>query len=233
MKKIGMVQCDMAWNPWEGCHKVSAGCRSCYMFTMKLGKGEDPGAVVRSEEQFQAPFKWPKPQKVFVCSMSDWFVPDADQWRDEAWEIIRQTPQHIYMILTKYVERIADHLPEGWPFPNVYLGATVEDQETADARLPYLLKVEAAARFINAEPLLGPLNLTPFMDWKSFMRWIDANWNGEFQCKVGDGPPINWVTVGQEIGPDARYMDSEWLRPLVGQVRRVGAEFFYKQDARI
>lgn len=232
-RRIGLTQADMTWNPWEGCHKVSAGCRLCYMFAKKMVKGEDPTVVMRSDANFQAPLSWDRPKKVFVCSLSDWFLPDADPWRPEAWEIIRQTPQHIYMIVTKYSERIAEHLPEGWPFPNVYLGVTVEDQETADERIPHLLATEGVARFVNAEPLLGPLNLAPFMDRKSFLAWAVKARKGRVECKVEADPAINWVTVGQELGPDARYMDQEWLRPLVGQVRRVGADFFYKQDARI
>lgn len=229
-KRIGLTPADMTWNPWQGCHKVSAGCRLCYMFIKKAAKGEDPTVVTRSDVDFQAPLSWDRPKKVFVCSLSDWFVPEADDWRPEAWEIVRQTPQHIYMIVTKYAERMEACLPEGWPLPNVYLGVSVEDQATADERIPRLLAINVAARFVNAEPLLGSLNLAPFMDRKSYAAWRTAL---HPSSKATSDPAINWVTVGQELGPDARYMDQEWLRPLVGQVRRVGADFFYKQDARM
>ena len=110
------------YNPWLGCTKVSPGCKHCYMFDYMWRIGLDPETVVRAKQgTFNAPLKWHRPmnafppshpQYVFTCSLSDFFHKDADPWRDEAWEIIRRTPNLTYQILTKRPERIAGHLPK-------------------------------------------------------------------------------------------------------------------------
>ncbi len=125
---------DATWNPWRGCTKVSAGCANCYMFREQIHYGRDPSVVVRSQTTFADPLKWKSPRVVFTCSWSDWFHEAADPWRDEAWDIIRRTPQHTYLVLTKRTGRIARHLPWaafGDPWPNVWLGTSIENQETA------------------------------------------------------------------------------------------------------
>lgn len=105
---------DATWNPWMGCHRVSPGCAHCYMYSYMKRVGRDPETVVRSKTTFRDPLKWREPRTVFTCSLSDFFHEAADEWRPEAWEIIRQTPQHRYLVLTKRPERIRDHLPEGY-----------------------------------------------------------------------------------------------------------------------
>jgi len=101
-----------------GCHKVSAGCAKCYMFRDQIRYGKDPNIVRRAaQSSFTNPLKWAKNGKVplggriFTCSWSDWFIEEADEWRDEAWSIIKQTPDFIYLILTKRTENIKDRLP--------------------------------------------------------------------------------------------------------------------------
>lgn len=99
------------WNPWTGCSKVSPGCKNCYMFRILRRRGRDPEIVIRSKSTFNDPLRWKEPMMVFTCSMSDFFHETADPWRDEAWDIIRRTPQHTYQILTKRPERILECLP--------------------------------------------------------------------------------------------------------------------------
>lgn len=128
---------DATWNPWRGCDKVSPGCAHCYMFRDQERYGRDPSTVVRAADPtFYAPVRKPSWERqrasaivargrhlVFTCSWSDWFHPDADEWRDEAWSIIRDTPASTYQILTKRPERMADHLPDDWGegYPNVWV----------------------------------------------------------------------------------------------------------------
>ena len=103
---------DHTWNPWQGCRKVSPGCLNCYMYRDKKRYGQDPATVVRSKPPtFNKPLKWHDPAKVFVCSWSDFFIEDADEWRDDAWEIMRRTPHLTYQILTKRPRNIKDRLP--------------------------------------------------------------------------------------------------------------------------
>lgn len=108
---------DATWNPWQGCRKVSQGCKNCYMYAEKTRYGQDPATVVRSKDAtFYAPFKWEKQavkageqRKVFTCSWSDFFIEEADTWRDEALAIIAMTPHLTYQILTKRPERMLDY----------------------------------------------------------------------------------------------------------------------------
>ena len=199
----GIAWTNKTWNPWQGCHKVSSGCANCYMFSEKKRYGQDPAMVVRSKPPtFNAPKKWKDPALVFTCSWSDFFIEEADAWRPEAWEIIRATPHLTYQVLTKRPERIAAHLPSGWPFPNVWLGVTTEHQEAADARVPLLLQTEAAVRFVSCEPLVGRVVLRGGIDW---------------------------VIVGGESGAAARPCEWNWIRDVVEQCQRGGVPVFVKQ----
>ena len=103
--------CDCTWNPWQGCRHVSPGCDHCYMYTWMRRWGWDPTVVRRSKTTFRDPLRWHEPRRIFTCSLSDFFIQDADLWRPEAWEIIRQTPQHTYLILTKRPQLIRARLP--------------------------------------------------------------------------------------------------------------------------
>jgi protein gp37 len=146
---------------------------------------------------------------IFTCSMSDWFHKDADPWRDEAWAIIKATPHHTYQILTKRPGRMARHLPADWGdgYPNVWLGVSVESQKQT-FRIRQLRDVPARVRFVSAEPLLGPLDLSH-----------------------GGLVGIHWLIVGGESGPDGvrREMDLQWPLDLQFDCRDAGTAFFFKQ----
>ena len=108
------------WNPWVGCHKISQGCKFCYMFDGMTRYKRNPNTVVRTKT-WRDVQKWNqeasqagKPALVFTCSWSDWFHAAADSWRDEVWDVIRRNGTLIFQILTKRPERIADHLPADW-----------------------------------------------------------------------------------------------------------------------
>ena len=212
-----------AANPWMGCTKVSAGCDNCYMFTEQRRYGNDPEVVRRSKTKFADPLKWTEPKVIFTCSWSDWFHKDADPWRDEAWDIIRRTPQHTYQILTKRPGRIKRHLPADWGdgYPNVWLGTSVESHEFAN-RIRPLVEAPAAIHFLSCEPLLGPLSLRwgLWHDWPPRPASVDHL----------DGlRMLDWVIVGGESGPNARPMDIEWARELQRQCAEAGVAFFLKQ----
>lgn len=212
------------WNPWQGCAKVSPGCAHCYMFRDKERFGQDPTVVVRSKPAtFLAPLKEKSPRIIFTCSWSDFFHVDADPWREEAWDVIRRTPHHIYQVLTKRPERIADHLPSDWGkrgYPNVWLGTSVENQRWA-SRIPLLLSVPAAVHWISAEPLLGPLDLT------TVYRDAMDETHGVPVLLAGGG--LDWVVVGGESGKEHRPMNLDWARTLRDQCVRAGVAFHFKQ----
>jgi protein gp37 len=175
------------------------------MFREKRQYGQDPERVVRSKTKFYDPLKWPDPAFVFTCSWSDFFIAEADQWRDEAWDIIRRTPHLTYQILTKRPARIRTHLPSDWPFTNVWLGVSIESRQYL-YRADVLPEIPATVRFLSLEPLLedlGPLNLSG----------------------------IGWVIIGGESGPKHRPFEIPWLESIVQQCREAHVPVFVKQDS--
>lgn len=166
--------------------------------------GRDFREVRRSSPAtFNAPLRWKEGRRIFTCSISDFFIEEADAWRDEAWEIIRQTPQHTYQILTKRPERIAEHLA-WYPLPNVWLGTSVENQKYAEERIPILTSISAKVHFLSVEPMLGPVSLEGFRK-------------------------VEWVICGGESGPNFRPMDLDWARRIRDQCIASGVPFFFKQ----
>jgi protein gp37 len=243
-EKTGISWTDATWNCWQGCHKVSAGCKNCYMFSEKTRYGQNPNVVIRSSDTtFNAPLKWAKNpakyghiKRVFVDSWSDFFIEEADPWRAEAWEIMRNTPQFIYQLCTKRPERIAKCLPPDWEqgYPNVWLLTSTENQAAADLRIPILLSIPAIVHGISAEPLLGPIDL----------QYPKSIWpNGPAMCCSGfecgcQGLPIDpplmwgleWVIVGGESGTNARPMISTWADDIRRQCEASRVAFFFKQN---
>lgn len=225
-KNSGIDWTDHTWNPWQGCRKVSPGCAHCYMYRDKERYGQDPATVVRSKPgTFNAPLHWKDPAKVFVCSWSDFFIEDADAWRDEAWEIMRQTPHLTYMLLTKRAENIQDRLPSDWPLKNVWLGVTAENQDQLESRLPYLLVTGAVVKFVSVEPMLGDMSFR----WGG---WISYPSNPTGSEEYDSLRVLDWVICGGESGPDARKMKPEWAAQLKRQCAEAGVPFFMKQMSR-
>lgn len=206
---------DKTWNPWRGCTKVSPGCAHCYMFTAQERYGRDPEVVTRTKT-WGDPLKWQREAerlntryRVFTCSWSDFFHEAADEWRDEAWDIIRRTPNLTYQILTKRPERVAACLPSDWDrrerWAHVWLGTSIENNAFI-GRADKLREINAAVRFISAEPLLSALT--------------DLNLDD-----------IHWLIVGGESGPGYRPMEVGWVRDLREKAKRSGTAFFFKQSA--
>ena len=205
--KTGIEWTDKTWNPWRGCHKVSQGCKNCYMFREQKQYGHNPNIVMRSKTTFDDPLKWKEPAKVFVNSWSDFFIEEADPWRAEVWDIIRRTPHLIYQILTKRPENIPVGLPNDWGhgYPNVWIGVSAEDQPNADKRVSILVNVPAVIRFVSAEPLLG---------FTSYLPWLSK---------------LDWIIVGGESGPNYRPMYPYWARSIRDECKEAGVTFFMKQ----
>jgi protein gp37 len=203
---------DATWNPWMGCEKVSPGCAHCYMYREQRQYGHDPSAIRRSKTKFNDPLRWAEPRLVFTCSWSDWFHPGADEWRGEAWEIIRDTPHLTYQVLTKRPELIEGRLPSDWGdgYPNVWLGVSIENSRFT-WRADELRSVRAAVRFISAEPLVGSL-----FESSGKRRPLELD-------------QIDWVIVGGESGPGSRRLDIEWVDEIAAACDSSGAAFFMKQ----
>jgi protein gp37 len=232
---------EATWNPWQGCHKVSAGCKHCYMFREKKQYGQNPAVVIRSKPHtFKMPLRLKTAARVFTCSWSDFFIEEADEWRLEAWDIIAKTPHLTYQILTKRPERMLDHLPYKWAhgqepgWPNVWLGVSVEDQATADARIPLLLQTPAAVRWVSYEPALGPVDFETIrvpLAGESY-KTISALHATDALDRGTPQPRLDWIVVGGESGPGARPFDLAWARQTIAQGRASGVPVFAKQFGR-
>ena len=201
---------DATWNPWHGCKKVSPGCKYCYMYRDKVTYGQDGKFVQKGKTTFKLPLTWKTGRLIFTCSWSDWFIDVADEWRPEALEIIRQTPQHIYQILTKRPERIKENLPEWFDeiADRVWMGVSIESQDYVD-RINYLLDIPCI-KFVSFEPLLEEI------------KWTDIMNN------------LDWVIIGGESGNDNgdhlyRPMKIEWMEKLVDDARLYDKPVFIKQ----
>jgi protein gp37 len=211
-EKTGIEWTDATWNPWMGCLKVSPGCKQCYMYRDMKRYGRNPKVVTRSKTTFNNPLKWAKGShepgtKIFTCSWSDWFIEQADEWRDEAWDIIRHSP-FTYQILTKRTENIPDRLPHDWGdgWPNVWLGVSVETSAYYD-RLWELAEIPAAVRFISYEPALGPVDFAPALSSKKYQ----------------------WLISGGESGYDPRPAQMDWFREARDVARWFSVAYFHKQ----
>ena len=220
-KETSIAWTSATCNFWVGCIKVSKACKFCYMYRDRERYGHDPKIVVRTKPNtFNAPLKWKEPMLIFTNSWSDFFIAEADNWREDAWNVIRATPQHQWQILTKRPERIKECLPDDWGsgYPNVWLGASVEDQENAELRIPILIDIPAKIRFLSVEPLLDKVDLSKWLT-NSKLSWIITG--GE----SGNG------SVPNEKGVKYGYRECkiEWIKEVVSQCKANNIAVFVKQ----
>lgn len=213
---------DLVWNPVTGCSKVSAGCENCYAERLanRFWRGRKFTDVRCHEERLNQPLTWKKPALVFVNSMSDLFHPKVPTgFIYDCWKVMEAAPWHTFLILTKRPQKMRTMLRGAiWghenPLPNVWLGVSIEDQKTADYRIPLLLQTPAALRFVSAEPLLEEIDLSAYMRGRGERR---------------DLPWLDWVICGGESGPKKRPFNIAWARSLMFQCRVLKTPFFMKQ----
>lgn len=220
---------DHTFNPWIGCTKVSPGCQHCYAESLaaRFGKAEwGPTAqrVHTSEAYWRKPLGWARKAKaegvrrrVFCASLADVFEDghEVNGWRVSLLELIELTHSLDWLLLTKrpenvkrLIEQAAGRSVESFfeRNPHVWIGTSVENQEQAERRIPRLLDVPAEVRFLSCEPLLGPVDLVPFLQ-----------------------KGIGWVIVGGESGPHARWMMPDWVRQVQADCEDANVPFFFKQ----
>lgn len=235
MSETKIEWANYTFNPWWGCEKVSPGCTHCYAeaFAKRLGHrvwGREEQRRFFGDEHWNAPLRWDEAawkagerRRVFCASMADVFEdqPGLGSQRARLFQLVEQTPNLDWLLLSKRPENFASMVPvrwlDGWP-RNAWAGVTAEDQERADLRVPLLLGTPAAVRFVSAEPLLGPVDLTRLHDDE-----LGATWNA-----LATGL-LDWVIVGGESGAGARPCDLAWVRALRAQCVADGAACFVKQ----
>ena len=238
--KTGIEWTDATWTPVTGCAKVSAGCKHCYaernwgrLQHLPAYAGRAFTDVATHADRLLQPLSWKRPRRIFVNSMSDLFHQDIhDDFIGMVFRTMARAPQHTFQVLTKRAERMQRLLTHPkmrgfvgdapWPLPNVWIGVSVEDQATADERIPMLLQTPAAVRWISAEPLLGPvsLRLERLGHWNALAIKSNQPWATT---------RLHWVVVGGESGPKARPMHPAWARSLRDQCAAAAVPFLFKQ----
>lgn len=212
------------FNPWIGCQKVSPGCDNCYAEAMmdhryhRVEWGPHGERKRTSVANWNLPRRWAKAARgaaerprVFCASLADWLdnqVPKA--WRYDLADLIGDTPELDWLLLTKRIENFAKLSPWGVSsLPrNIWIGTTCEDQIHYNKRYPILQKIPAAVRFISYEPALGPLQY------------------------FGEPPYPDWFICGGESGGKARDMNADWARQVRSGCEYHGLAFFMKQMAK-
>jgi protein gp37 len=207
---------DATWNPVRGCTKITPGCKHCYAETFAERFRGVPGHPYTQgfdlkliPEKLADPFRWPKPRRVFVNSMSDLFHVDIpDDYIVEVVRVMARANWHTYQVLTKRSERMRDllqtKLADAVRLPHIWWGVSVEDRKWGVPRIAHLQAAPARTRFLSVEPLLEDL--------------------GQL-----DLSGIHWMIVGGESGHGARPLGADWVRSLRDQCRAAGTDFFFKQ----
>ncbi|NLS27953.1 hypothetical protein S2M10_29550 [Sphingomonas sp. S2M10] len=236
------------FNPWIGCTKVGPGCDHCYaeaLATARLGViwGNE------GERRRTAPSTWKQPrrwnnraaargvrERVFCASLADVFDNRADPAvRAELFQLIRETPQLDWLLVTKRIGNAAAMAEAAGGMPeNVWLGATIVNQEEANRDIPKLLATPASVRFLSMEPLLGPVDLRmivlrPFGSMPTTLSSKLGDYVQPLRGNFTDSPRIDWIIVGGESGPGARPMHPDWARSLRDQCAGAGVPFLFKQ----
>lgn len=212
------------WNPWMGCTKVGPPCDHCYaedMMDKRYGRvrwGAGEARIRTSAANWALPLKWNRaaaragePATVFCLSLGDIWDNEVDPvWRHDAFDVMRQTPNLIYLLLSKRIgnaEKMCDPMHNPMLPSNCALGATMANQEEYNRDSGKLKNAHNALgrlfTFASIEPMLGPITL--------------------------DSNAPDWIICGGESGRDARYMDPQWARDLRDDARDFGRAFFMKQ----
>ena len=211
MAKSNIEWTETTWNPTTGCTKVSAGCLNCYAETMSkrlkamgMDKYNNGFQLTLHPDALNEPYKWKKPTVVFVNSMSDLFHNDIPfEFIQKVFNIMNNTQQHTYQVLTKRSERLLQIAPLlNWT-PNIWMGISVEN-ENVSGRISHLVRTPAFIKFISCEPLIGHLH--------------------SLQLEL-----IDWVIVGGESGHKARKMKKEWIDYIYNECKIHNVPFFFKQ----
>lgn len=220
-EKINLKWWDKSWNPMSGCTPVSEACENCYAkriahhYPDAFGGREKPFGIKLYRERLEQPLHWKRPRFIFVCDMGDLFHEDVEfGFIDGVLIIMALCKEHTFCLLSKRPKRMVEYFSgiksatvAKLPLPNVWLGVTAENQQRADERIPVLLSIPAAKRFVSIEPMLGPIVFT------------------KEQLKK-----LSWVICGGESGPHARPMDPNWARDLRDQCQAAGVPFWFKQN---
>ncbi len=209
------------WNPWHGCVKCSEGCEHCYMYFLDEQRDKNGADIFRTKSAFNYPlqkkrsgnYKIQSGELIRVCMTSDFFLKEADEWRAEAWEIIRRRPDVKFFLLTKRPQRVRECLPEDWGegLENVMLNVTCENQARADERIPILLELPFKHKGIMCAPFIGRVSVGKYLD------------SGK----------IEQVICGGENYGGARPCDFDWVKALQAECKSRNITFCFIETGTV
>ena len=204
------------WNLWHGCHKISEGCRHCYVYRGDARRDMD-ASVVAKTKSFDLPvqmnksgaYKIPSGTLLYTCFTSDFFLKEADEWRAEAWEMIKNRNDLRFLLITKRIDRLQETAPDDWGngYDHVTICCTVENQDRADYRLPIYKAAPVKHKIIICEPLLERIDLRPY----DIGTWVEQ------------------VVVGGESGYYARPCNFDWVMEIRDVCEKNDVSFWFKQ----
>lgn len=202
------------WNPWRGCRKYSEGCKFCYIHKGDRKRGIDTNAIVKTDK-FDAPvaktkkgeYKIKPGQTVFLCFSSDFLIEEADEWRKDCWDMIRERSDLHFIFLTKRIERFMDCIPNDWGegYDNVTVSCTIENQDRADFRLFIFSGLPIKHKNIICQPLIEMIDIGKYLDG------------------------VELVVVGGESDAYARPLYYDWVLSIREQCRNRGVHFQFRQ----
>lgn len=211
---------SVIWNLWHGCIKISEGCKNCYVFRRDSLFGIDSKKVYKTKN-FDLPVKTKRDgsykivsgEHVWTCFTSDFFIREADEWRDDAWKMILQRKDLTFSMATKRIDRVRQCLPDDWGtgYDNVTILCSIENQKQADLRLPEFKQLPFKQKSIICEPLIGPIDLS---------QLLRGNW-------------IEKVIVGGESGDSGRTCNYEWVMEIRSACIQNNVSFIFKQTGTI
>lgn len=208
---------SVSWNPWHGCHKCSPGCSNCFVYQMDKRYGRDTSIVEKVKTNFNLPikkdrqgnYKYPSGTHFKLCFTSDFFIEEADAWRNECWDMIRQRKDCTFIMTTKRADRIYKCLPKDWGngWDNVTIAVSCENQQMADERIRYLMALPIKHRYVFLSPILEYIDLNELLPYGLIER----------------------VCVGGESYSGARPCDFEWIKQIYQDCVKHNTEFNFHQ----
>ncbi len=210
-----MVIIMSMWSPWRGCRRCSEGCRFCYIHKGDAKRGVETERIVKTSS-FYAPIEKKKNGEykmksgtVYVCFQSDFLIEEADDWRNECWDMIRERSDCHFIFLTKRIDRFESCKPSDWKdgYDNVTVGVSCENRQAVDERLPILSALPIKRRNIILQPLIEDVNIEPYL------------------------AKTELVVVGGEYGKNARPLRYEWVLNIRGQCIKANVDFEFRQCA--
>lgn len=187
------------WNPWHGCVKCSEGCQHCYMYFLDRMRGKDGADIYRTKMGFDYPvqtdrrgnYKIKSGELIRVCMTSDFFLAEADEWREEAWQIMRERSDVKFFLLTKRPDRVEKCLPPDWGdgWENIFFHVTCENQRRADERIPLLRKLPFKHKGVMCAPFIGAVTIERYLA-EGFIEQVicgGENYDGARPCN------FDWV----------------------------------------